>query len=265
LSLDLNSLVFWRREDEPALKNLLIIMGRAFEVRRAGKEKRAGAMSRLYPKLGKIITMAAKAGGSDPNSNTALKTAVNNAKAQNMPKDNIDKAIKRATAKDAANYDTINYEGKGPHGVLLWVECATDNHTRTVANVKMLFNKNNGQMVNSGSLDFMFTRKAVIEFEKNDEVNVELDLEELELSLMDQGLEEMEVEGEHVAIYGEYTSFGDLVAACDDAGVASKKANLQRIANTPVEFTDAEIEEIEVLIDKLEEDDDVQVVFTNIA
>jgi len=222
-------------------------------------------MSRLYPKLGKIITMAAKAGGSDPNSNTALKTAVNNAKAQNMPKDNIDKAIKRATAKDAANYDAINYEGKGPHGVLLWVECATDNNTRTVANVKMIFNKNNGQMVNSGSLDFMFTRKAVVEFEKNEEVNTSLDLEELELSLMDQGLEEMEVEDGRVTIYGEYTSFGDLVAACDDAAVESKKATLQRIANTPVDFTDAQIEDIEVLIDKLEEDDDVQVVFTNIA
>jgi len=240
-------------------------MGRAFEVRRAGKEKRSGAMSRLYPKLGKIITMAAKAGGSDPNSNSALRTAVNNAKAQNMPKDNIDKAIKRATAKDAANYDAINYEGKGPHGVLLWVECATDNNTRTVANVKMIFNKNNGQVVNSGSLDFMFTRKAVVEFEKNAEVNSGLDLEELELALMDHGLEEMEVEGGSVTVYGEFTSFGDLVATCEEMGVESVKANLQRIPNSPVEFTEEQIESIEVLIDKLEEDDDVQVVFTNIA
>ena len=236
-------------------------MGRAFEVRRAGKEKRAGAMSKLYPKLGKIITMAAKAGGSDPNSNTALKTAVNNAKAQNMPKDNIEKAIKRATASDAANYDVVNYEGKGPHGVLLWVECATDNHTRTVANVKMVFNKNGGQVVNGGSLDFMFTRKTVIEFEKTEAV----DLEELELSLMDHGLEEMEVEDDHVTVYGEFTSFGDLSATCEAMGVTSQKANLQRIANNPVEFTEAQIEEIEVLIDKLEDDDDVQVVFTNIA
>lgn len=236
-------------------------MGRAFEARRAGKEKRWGAMSRLYPKLGKIITMAAKAGGSDPNSNTALKTAVNNAKAQNMPKDNIDKAIKRATAKDAANYDAVSYEGKGPHGVLLWVECATDNHTRTVANVKMIFNKGGGQVVNGGSLDFMFTRKTVIEFENTDGI----DLEELELNLMDHGLEEMEVDGDHVTIYGEYTSFGALTAACEEMGVASSKATLQRIANNPVEFTDAQIEDIEVMIDKLEEDDDVQAVFTNIA
>lgn len=205
--------------------------------------------------------MAAKAGGSDPNSNTALKTAVNNAKAQNMPKDNIDKAIKRATASDAANYDVVNYEGKGPHGVLLWVECATDNHTRTVANVKMVFNKNGGQVVNGGSLDFMFTRKTVIEFEKTDAV----DLEELELALMDHGLEELEVEGDHVTVFGEFTSFGELCSTCEEMGVTSQKANLQRIANTPVDFTDAQIEDIEVLIDKLEDDDDVQVVFTNIS
>ncbi|MBT8037411.1 MAG: YebC/PmpR family DNA-binding transcriptional regulator [Verrucomicrobiae bacterium] len=236
-------------------------MGRAFEARRAGKEKRWGEMSRLYPKLGKIITMAAKAGGSDPNSNTALKTAVNNAKAQNMPKDNIEKAIKRATASDAANYDEVSYEGKGPHGALLWVECATDNNTRTVANVKMIFNKNGGQVVNSGSLDFMFTRKAVIEFTPSDAI----DLEELELNLIDFGLEEMDVQDDRVVIYGEFTSFGELAKACEDMGVEGYKATLQRIANNPVEFTEAQIDEVEVLIDKLEEDDDVQAVFTNIA
>lgn len=236
-------------------------MGRAFEARRAGKEKRWGEMSRLYPKLGKIITMAAKAGGSDPNSNTALKTAVNNAKAQNMPKDNIDKAIKRATAADAANYDEISYEGKGPHGALLWVECATDNSTRTVANVKTAFNKSGGQVVNSGSLDFMFTRKAVIEFEKTEG----LDLEELELNLMDFGLEEMDVQDDRVVVYGEFTSFGELTKACEDIGIEGFKANLQRIANSPVELSEAQIEEVEALVDKLEEDDDVQAVFTNLA
>ena len=236
-------------------------MGRAFEARRAGKEKRWGEMSRLYPKLGKIITMAAKAGGSDPNSNTALKVAVNNAKAQNMPKDNIDKAIKRATAADAASFDEVSYEGKGPHGALLWVECATDNNTRTVANVKMTFNKNGGQVVNNGSLDFMFTRKAVIEFEKPEG----LDLEELELNLIDFGLEEMDVQDDRVIVYGEFTSFGELTKAFEDTGITGTKATLQRIANNPVEFTEVQINEIEVLIDKLEEDDDIQSVFTNIA
>lgn len=218
-------------------------------------------MSRLFPKLGKVITMAAKAGGSDPESNTALKTAVNNAKAQNMPKDNIEKAIKRATAADAANYDEVSYEGKGPHGALLWVECATDNATRTVANVKSIFNKNGGQVVNNGSLDFMFDRKAVIEFAKSDD----LDLEDIELNLIDHGLEEMDVQDDRVLIYGDFTSFGDLTKACEDMGIEGVKATLQRISNNPQEFTEAQIEEIEVLIDKLEEDDDVQSVFTNIA
>lgn len=236
-------------------------MGRAFEARRAGKEKRWGEMSRLFPKLGKVITMAAKAGGSDPESNTALKTAINNAKAQNMPKDNIEKAIKRATGNDAANYDEVSYEGKGPHGSLVWVECATDNTTRTVANVKTIFNKNGGQVVNSGSLDFMFDRKAVIEFEKTDS----LDLEDIELNLIDHGLEEMDVQDDRVLVYGEFTSFGDLTAACEGMGIEGVKATLQRIANSPVELTEAQIEEVEVLIDKLEEDDDVQAVFTNLA
>lgn len=236
-------------------------MGRAFEARRAGKEKRWGEMSRLFPKLGKVITMAAKAGGSDPESNTALKTAINNAKAQNMPKDNIEKAIKRATAADATNYDEVSYEGKGPHGSLIWVECATDNTTRTVANVKTIFNKNGGQVVNSGSLDFMFTRKAVIEFEKSDD----LDLEEIELNLIDFGLEEMDVQDERVLVYGEFTSFGELTKACEDMGIQGVKATLQRIANSPVELSEAQIEEVEVLVDKLEEDDDVQAVFTNLA
>ncbi len=236
-------------------------MGRAFEARRAGKEKRWGAMSKLYPKLGRVITMAAKSGGSDPASNTALKSAINNAKAQNMPKDIIDKAIKRATASEAENFTEISYEGKGPHGVLLWVEAATDNGTRTVANVKMIFNKNGGQVVNNGSLDFMFTRKSVIEFEKTEG----LDLEELELNLIDHGLEELDVEGELGVIYGDFASFGALSAACEEMGLSVKKSTLQRIANSPVEFTEAQMEEIEDLIDKLEDDDDVQVVFTNIA
>ncbi len=236
-------------------------MGRAFEARRAGKEKRWGTMSKLFPKLGRVITMAAKAGGSDPASNTALKTAIANAKGQNMPKDVIDKAIKRATASEAENFTEVSYEGKGPHGVLLWVECATDNNTRTVANVKMIFNKNGGQVVNNGSLDFMFTRKSVIEIEKTEGI----DLDEIELNLIDHGLEEMDSEGETVIIYGDFASFGALVAACEEMKLSVKKSSLQRIANNPAEFTEAQIEEIEGLIDKLEDDDDVQEVFTNIA
>jgi len=145
-------------------------MGRAFEYRRAAKEKRWDKMSKLFPKLGKAITMAAKEGGSDPDMNSALRTAIKNAKAQNMPKDNIEAAIKRATAKDAEAYSEILYEGKGPHGVLVIVECATDNPTRTVANVKSYFNKAGGSVVPNGSFELMFNRKGVFEFAKPDEI-----------------------------------------------------------------------------------------------
>lgn len=236
-------------------------MGRAFEARRAAKEKRWGTMSRIFPKLAKIITMAAKAGGSDPESNNALKTAINNAKAQNMPKDNIEKAIKRATGNDATDYAEISYEGKGPHGSLFWVECATDNPTRTVANIKTIFNKSGGQVVNSGSLDFMFDRKAVIEFEKTEDMS----LDEIELGLIDYGLEEMDVQEQRVLLYADFTQFGSLNEGCEVMKIAVKKASLQRIANSPVSFLEEEIEIIEALVDKLEEDDDVQAVYTNLA
>lgn len=236
-------------------------MGRAFEYRKAAKMKRWGNMSRIFPKLGKIITMAAKEGGADPEMNPKLRTAILTAKAQNMPKDNIDAAIKRASGKDAANISEITYEGKGPHGVLVMVECATDNGTRTVANVKTAFNKTGGQVVNSGSLEFMFTRKAVFEFEKSEAI----DLEELELALIDAGLDEMEENEGTVYVYGDYTSFGSLSQALIDANIDIKKANLERIATNPVEFTEEQIVDIEKLIDRLEDDDDVQAVFTNIA
>ena len=138
-------------------------MGRAFEYRRAAKEKRWDKMSKLFPKLGKAITMAAKEGGDDPAMNAKLRTAIQNAKAQNMPKDNIEAAVKRATQKDLASFSEIIYEGKGPHGVLVYVECATDNPTRTVANVKSYFNKVGGSIVPNGQLEFMFGRKSVFE------------------------------------------------------------------------------------------------------
>ena len=134
-------------------------MGRAFEYRRAAKEKRWDKMSKLFPKLGKAITMAAKEGGTDPDMNASLRTAIKNAKGQNMPKDNIEAAIKRANAKDAETFSEMNYEGKGPHGVLVFVECATDNPTRTIANVKSYFNKAGGSIVPNGSLEYMFNRK----------------------------------------------------------------------------------------------------------
>lgn len=242
-------------------------MGRAFEYRKAAKMKRWGMMSRVFPKLAKAITMAAKEGGADPDMNSSLRTAIQNAKAQNMPKDNIDSAIKRATSKDVEAYIEINYEGKGPHGVLVFVECATDNQNRTVANVKSYFNKAGGALVPTGSLEFMFNRKAVFEFAKTDDT----DLEELEFELIDAGLEEIEEvtideeEGAKVFVYGDYTNFGSLQAALEGMSIEVQKANLQRFPTTPVEFSEEQLEEIEKMLDKIEEDDDIQAVYTNIA
>ena len=236
-------------------------MGRAFEYRRAAKEKRWDKMSKIFPRLGKTITIAAKAGGPDPDTNSALRTAILNAKAQNMPKANIDAAIKRAFGKDAESFDEINYEGKGPHGVLVFVECATDNNTRTVANVKSYFNKSGGSLSPTGSLEFMFTRKAVLEFEKP----AGMDIEELELELIDAGLEEIEEHEGTFYAYADFTSFGELSSAFEKLGIIVTNASLKRYANNAVEFTEEQMVDIEKLIDKLEDDDDVQAVYTNIA
>lgn len=205
--------------------------------------------------------MAAKEGGQDPDMNAKLRTAIQNAKAQNMPKDNIDAAIKRAAGKDASDYTEVNYEGKGPHGVLIFVECATDNTTRTVANIKSYFNKAGGGLVPTGSLEFMFDRKAVFQFEAYEG----MDLEELQLELIDAGLEEVEQNEDTVYVYGDYTSFGTLSHALEELKIEVKKSSLQRIPTSAVEFSEEQLEDIEKLLDKIEEDDDVQQVFTNIA
>ncbi len=234
-------------------------MGRAFEYRKAAKMKRWGNMSRVFPKLAKAIEIAAKAGGADPEMNSALRTAILNAKAENMPKTNIDAAIKRATGKDAANYTDVNFEGKGPHGVLIFVECATDNNTRTVANIKMYFNKNGGQVVPTGSLEFMFDRRAIFEFDKP-----EMDLEELELELIDSGLEELEEDDGLCVAIADYTDFGNMNSKFEELNIELKKAELKRIPNNPQSFTQEQQNEIGKLLEKLEDDDDVQAVYTNI-
>jgi len=236
-------------------------MGRAFEYRKASKMKRWGNMSRVFPRLGRTIMMAAKEGGGDPESNAKLRTAILNAKAENMPKDNIDAAIKRALGKDAQTLNEVTFEAKGPHGSLFFVECATDNNTRSVANIKSAFKKAGGEMVNNGSLEFMFSRKAVFEFAKT----ADMDLEELELELIDAGLEEIEEEDGVVLVYADYTNFGTLNAAFDRLGIALTKANLERIANTPVTFSEEQMVDVEKIIEKIEDDDDVQAVYTNIG
>ncbi len=236
-------------------------MGRAFEYRRASKEKRWDKMSKLFPKLAKSITMAAKEGGDDPESNAKLRLAIATAKNENMPKDNIKKAIERASGKDAANFSEITYEAKGPHGVLLYIECATDNTNRSITNVKTAVNKSGGQMMNAGSFDFMFARKSVVEFMKGEE----MDLEEVELSLIDAGLEELSEEEGEVLCVAEFTDFSNLTKGVEELGIDITKASLQRIPSNPTEFSEEQLAEIEELIDKLEDDEDVQSVFTNIA
>jgi len=236
-------------------------MGRAFEYRKAAKMKRWGNMSRVFPKLSKSITMAAKAGVPDPEMNSALRTAILNAKAENMPKTNIEAAIKRASAKDSTNFTEVNFEGKGPHGSLIFVETATDNNTRTVANVKMVFSRNGGSLAPTGSLEFMFDRKAMFEFNKT----ADMDIEELELELIDAGLEEIEEEEGVVLVTANYTDFGTLNAKFEEMEIELTKAELQRISNNPQEFTEEQLEEISKLTEKLEDDEDVQAVYTNIG
>ena len=234
-------------------------MGRAFEYRRAAKEARWDKMSKVFPKLAKAITVAAKEGGTEPDMNPKLRAAIAAAKAQNMPKDNIDAAIKRASGKDSADIKTIFYDGKGAHGVQIIVECATDNPTRTVANVKAIFSKNGGEILPSGSLNFMFTRKSVFELDMPAK-----ELDEIELELIDFGLTEIEEEDGVLYIYGDYASFGTLSEGIEKLGLEAKKASLQYIANSPISLDEEQMNELEKLLDKLEDDDDVQAVHTNI-
>jgi YebC/PmpR family DNA-binding regulatory protein len=218
-------------------------------------------MSKVFPKLAKSITLAAKNGGPDPESNAPLRVAINNAKAQNLSRENIEAAIKRAAGKDASEIMEVSYEGKGPHGSLFFIECATDNSNRSVTNMKTIFNKNNGQLVNSGSLDFMFSRKSVIEFPVPPTGN----LEDLELELIDAGLEELEVEDGVVSAIGDYSSFASLCQAVEQLGISGTKASLKRLPTQPIELTEEQMLDVEKILDRIEDDDDVQAVFTNIA
>ncbi len=219
-------------------------------------------MSKIFPKLAKSITMAAKNGGPEPESNAPLRVAIQNAKAANLSKENIENAIKRAAGKDASEITEVFYEAKGPHGSLFYIECATDNTNRSVGNLKAILGKNGGQIVPSGALDFMFHRKSVIEFP----VPEDKDLEELEFELIDAGLEELAVDDDgFISVIGDYTSFASLTAAVEQLGIEIKKSGLQRLPTQPIELTDAQLVEVEDLLDKIEDDDDVQVVYTNLV
>lgn len=240
-------------------------MGRAFEFRKERKFKRWAKMAIQFTRLGKEIVMAVKAGGPNPDTNSALRTAMQNAKAVNMPKDRVEAAIKRASNKDEKDYEEIVYEGYAQHGVAVLVETATDNTNRTVANVRSYFTKTNGTLGKTGSLDFIFSRKAVFRFEPGDQ-----DLEELELELIDAGLEDLYVEedesGNDVAvIHTAFEEFGKMQKALEALNIEVKSAKLERIALSTTEVDEEQAADVLKLIDKLEDDDDVQAVYHNMA
>ena len=236
-------------------------MGRAFECRRRAKESRWAEMSKVFPKLARSITLAAKNGGEDPDSNAPLRIAIQNGKAANLPKERIDAAVKRASGSDAADITEVSYEAKGPHGSLFFIECATDNTNRSVGNLKTILGKNGAELAPGGSLNFMFDRKTVVELAAPEGK----DLGELEFELIDAGLEEMFVDDGVVTLLGDYTAFASLTSALEEMGIGTIKAGLQRVPTQPIELTEEQIVVVEDLIEKIEDDDDVQAVYHNLS
>lgn len=234
-------------------------MGRAFEYRKARKFKRWGNMAKVFTRIGKEITMAVKAGGPDPDANPRLRLLMQNARSENMPKENVERAIKRAFEKDTSDYKEIVYEGYAPHGIAIVIETATDNHQRTVANLRSYFTKLGGSLGTQGMLDFLFDRKCSFRVVKKDDV----DLEELELLLIDYGVEEVFEDDDDIMIYAEFQAFGPIQKYLEDNNFEIKSFQFERIPNDTKEISDAEREEVEKLIEKIEEDDDVTNVFHN--
>lgn len=234
-------------------------MGRAFEYRKARKLKSWGNMARTFTKLGKEISIAVKASGPDPDANPRLRVLMQNAKAANMPKENVERAIKKATSKDEGDYKEIVYEGYGPFGIAIVVETATDNPTRTVANVRSYFNKFGGSLGTSGSLSFLFDHKSVFKIKAKEGVS----LEDLELELIDYGVDELEADGEEIVLYGEFESFSNIQKYLEENGFEIESAEFERIPNDTKEVTEEQRASIEKLLEKFEDDEDVQNVFHN--
>lgn len=234
-------------------------MGRAFEYRKARKLKRWGNMSRTFTRIGKEITIAAKAGGPDPSTNPRLRVLMQNAKAANMPKDTVERAIKKATDKDSSDYKEITYEGYGPFGIAIFVEAATDNNTRTVANVRSYFTKYGGNLGTQGSLTFLFDHKSVFKIKAKEGVS----LEDLELELIDYGVDEIENDEEEIVIYGAFEEFANIQKYLEGNGFEIISAEFERIPHELKEVTAEQRVTLDKLLEKLEEDEDVQNVFHN--
>ena len=235
-------------------------MGRAFEFRKARKMKRWSKMAKTFTRIGKDIVIAVKDGGPNPETNSRLRQVIQNAKAANMPKDNVERAIKKASGADAANYVEMSLEGYSANGVAVFVECTTDNNNRTVANVRSYFNKCEGNLGTNGSLEFIFDRKGVFTVDPS---QVEMDLEELEMELIDGGLEELEQDEEAITIYTDFADFSNMTNLLETLNIEVKNAELQRIPNNFKSITEEQAPLVLKLLDKLEEDDDVQNVFHN--
>ncbi|MBS1537023.1 MAG: YebC/PmpR family DNA-binding transcriptional regulator [Bacteroidetes bacterium] len=233
-------------------------MGRAFELRRGRKEKRWGKMSKAFTRLGKEIAISVKIGGGDPAGNPRLRVAIQNAKGVNMPKDRIEAAIKRASSRDEKDFQEIVYEGYAPNGIAIVMDCATDNPTRTVANIRHYLTKVGGSLATAGSLDFLFERKGV--FVLNSEG---INIDELELELIDFGAEEIAEDDGEIYIYTSFEDFIGMQRELEERGLDVSSADIQRIPTNTVELTEEQAEVVNALIEKIEEDEDVQMVFHN--
>lgn len=231
-------------------------MGRAFEFRKARKMKRWAAMSKAFTRIGKDIVMAVKDGGPDPDANSRLRAVIQNAKAVNMPKDNIERAIKRASDKNLGDYKEVLFEGYGPHGIAILIETATDNNTRTVANIRSYFNKCDGSLGTSGSVEFMFDHTCNFRIPADG-----VDPEELELEMIDFGAEEVFVDDDGILIYAPFESFGAIQKELEHRGIEILSSGFERIPQVTKPLGEEETADVEKLLEKIEEDDDVQNVY----
>ena len=237
-------------------------MGRAFEFRKARKMKRWSKMAKTFTRIGKDIVSAVKEGGASTETNSRLRQVMQNAKAANMPKDNVLRAIKKASSKDTANYEEITLEGYAVNGIAVFVDCATNNNNRTVADVRSYFSKCDGALGTNGSLEFIFNRKGVFTIAKE---NINTSLDDLEMDLIDGGLEELEIDEEAITVYCNFTDFSNMQKKIEDLGIEIQNSELQRIPITTKTISASEAEKVIKLLDLLEENDDVQQVFHNMV
>jgi len=235
-------------------------MGRIFEKRKHKMFARFDKMAKAFTRIGKDIAIAVKQGGPLPENNPKLRMAIQNAKGANMPKDRVEAAIKRASSKEEKDFQEVIYEGYAPHGVPIIVECATDNPTRTVANVRLHFSKNGGNMGNSGSVSFLFERKGVFKFEPS-----KLNLDELELDLIDAGAEDIQRDEEETIVYTKFPDFGSMAKFLESKKLEPKSSELQYLPTATKELNDAEQDEVLKCVEALEADEDVQTVYHNLA